>query len=147
MQHRSVLGVTRAPRRPFRPWTDNVSADDVAFASPSLKRPAAAPPSPRTLPPPPPPVPLAVLSVAPARAVVSGGKLRVRAKQQEELIAEMVDPAAADYCVLSGVHVHNWAPVFGSDEPNVEFVIPTACYSVVQGERLNHDLLEEPPVA
>ena len=84
MHQRSVLGVTTAPRRPFRPWTDNVSADDVAFASPSLKRPAAAPPSPRTLPPPPPPVPLAVLSVAPARAVVSGGKLRVRAS---------VDPA------------------------------------------------------
>ena len=75
--------------------------------------------------------------------------LTVSAARQdlEELIAEMVDPAAADYCVLSGVHVHNWAPVFGSDEPNVEFVIPTACYSVVQGERLNHDLLEEPPVA
>ena len=127
MQHRSALGVTRAPRRPFRPWTDNVSADDVAFASPSLKRPAAAPPSPRTLPPPPPPVPLAVLSVAPARAVVSGGKLRVRAS---------VDPALSSDALtvtVGGVVRPNFALKRRGLPPREAEVVLTA--PVLRGRR------------
>jgi hypothetical protein len=60
----------------------------------------------------------------------------------EELIADCVDTKAADYCVITGIHVHNWGPVFNTGEgdvPNLEYVIPTSCYSVVNGHRVDHN--------
>jgi len=64
----------------------------------------------------------------------------VSKRDLEELIAETVDTDKSDYCVVTGIHVHNWAPQFGGAEPNLEFVVPTACYSVVRGCRVDHHI-------
>ena len=34
----------------------------------------------------------------------------VSKRDLEELIAETVDTDKSDYCVVTGIHVHNWAP-------------------------------------
>lgn len=58
----------------------------------------------------------------------------------ETLIDHSVDSKKADYAVITGVQIHNWAPE-GSDSPHFEFVAPATAYIVVQGRRTDLDLM------
>lgn len=58
----------------------------------------------------------------------------------EELVALTVDPAKADYAVVTGVHVHSWGDRYEDDTPNLELVAPRSAYCVVRGERTDIDL-------
>ncbi|KAI3429492.1 hypothetical protein D9Q98_005581 [Chlorella vulgaris] len=62
----------------------------------------------------------------------------------EHLISQSVDPAQADYAVITGVQVHNWSKDFEDDSPNLEFVAPTAVYVVVDGQTTHLDLSAVP---
>uniref|UniRef100_A0A7R9YSE2 Uncharacterized protein n=1 Tax=Chlamydomonas euryale TaxID=1486919 RepID=A0A7R9YSE2_9CHLO len=54
----------------------------------------------------------------------------------ERLIGLMVDPQAADYAVITGVQIHNWAASMRpGGPPNLELVEPHMLYAVVNGER------------
>lgn len=56
------------------------------------------------------------------------------------LIQHTVDPAKADYAVVTGVEIHNYGTSFDDAEPNLEFVWPTNCYVVINGEKTYLDL-------
>ncbi|PRW33647.1 low-CO2 inducible [Chlorella sorokiniana] len=64
----------------------------------------------------------------------------------EFLISQAVDPKKADYAVITGVQIHNWANNFEDDSPNLEFVAPTAAYVVVNGVKTHVDLSAVPPL-
>ncbi|KAI7838860.1 hypothetical protein COHA_007383 [Chlorella ohadii] len=64
----------------------------------------------------------------------------------EFLISQAVDPKKADYAVITGVQIHNWANNFEDDSPNLEFVAPTAAYVVVNGVKTHIDLTAVPPL-
>ncbi|GAB4814589.1 hypothetical protein N2152v2_001635 [Parachlorella kessleri] len=58
----------------------------------------------------------------------------------EFLIAKAVDPAKADYAVVTGVQIHNWGQEFDNDEPNLEWVAPVSVYVVKDGKKTHLDL-------
>jgi hypothetical protein len=63
----------------------------------------------------------------------------------EKLISKAVDPSKADYAVVTGTQIHNWACVL--DDPNaysMEFVAPTSVYAVVNGVATHLDLSQIP---
>eukprot|EP00879_Flechtneria_rotunda_P012162 GHRR01012702.1.p1 GENE.GHRR01012702.1~~GHRR01012702.1.p1 ORF type:complete len:171 (+),score=76.08 GHRR01012702.1:687-1199(+) len=65
----------------------------------------------------------------------------------ERLIAAAVDPTKADYAVVTGVQVHNWAR--NLDDPtsySMEFVAPASVYAVVNGVATHLDLSQIPQV-
>lgn len=62
----------------------------------------------------------------------------------EFLISKAVDPAKADYAVVTGVQIHNWSTEFDNEEPNLEWVAPTSAYVVVNGEKTVLDLKSVP---
>jgi len=64
----------------------------------------------------------------------------------EFLISKTVDTSKADYAVITGVQVHNWAYDFEDDSPNLEFVAPTSAYVVVNGVKTHIDLAAMPPL-
>nr|AXF41559.1 LCI520 protein [Chlorella sp. ArM0029B] len=64
----------------------------------------------------------------------------------EYLISKTVDTSKADYAVITGVQVHNWANDFEDDSPNMEFVAPTSAYVVVDGVKTHIELAAMPPL-
>ncbi len=58
----------------------------------------------------------------------------------EYLISKAVDPAKADYIVVTGVEIHNWGTDFDNDSPNLEFVAVTDSYAVIDGQRTDFDI-------
>ncbi|KAL4439983.1 hypothetical protein ABPG75_002984 [Micractinium tetrahymenae] len=64
----------------------------------------------------------------------------------EFLISKTVDITRADYAVITGVQIHNWAHNFEDDSPNMEFVAPTSAYVVVNGVKTHLDLSAVPPL-
>ena len=58
-----------------------------------------------------------------------------------------MDPARADYAIVTGVQIHNWGEEFDNDEPNIEFIAPTAVSVVVGGERRELDLSMMPALS
>lgn len=62
----------------------------------------------------------------------------------EELIAEAVNPAKADYAIITGVQIHNWADDYDNEEPNFEFIAPTKVCVVIDGKRTDIDLEKIP---
>ncbi|PSC73738.1 low-CO2 inducible isoform B [Micractinium conductrix] len=64
----------------------------------------------------------------------------------EFLISKSVDTSKADYAVITGVQIHNWAHSFEDDSPNMEYVAPTSTYVVVNGVKTHLDLLQVPPL-
>nr|AXF42662.1 low-CO2 inducible protein LCI1850 [Chlorella sp. ArM0029B] len=62
----------------------------------------------------------------------------------EFLISKTVDTSKADYAVVTGVQIHNWAFNFEDDSPSVEFVAPTSAYVVVDGVKTHLNLLAMP---
>ena len=65
----------------------------------------------------------------------------------EYLISKAVDPAKADYAIVTGVQIHNWGVEFENDEPNIEFIAPTTVSVVVDGERTELDLSMMPALS
>ncbi|EFN54502.1 hypothetical protein CHLNCDRAFT_8980, partial [Chlorella variabilis] len=64
----------------------------------------------------------------------------------EHLISQTVDTSKADYAVITGVQVHNWAYEFEDDSPNLEFVASTSVYVVVDGVKAHLDIAAIPPM-
>jgi len=65
----------------------------------------------------------------------------------EKLISKSVDTSKADYAVITGVQIHNWARSL--DTPgsySMEFVAPSSCYAVVNGVATHLDLSQIPQV-
>lgn len=58
----------------------------------------------------------------------------------EYLIGKAVDPAKADYIVITGVEIHNWGTDFDNASPNLEFVAVTDSYAVIDGQRTDFDI-------
>jgi hypothetical protein len=56
------------------------------------------------------------------------------------MIAATVDTSTADYSVITGIQVHNWAVDYTDEEPNLEWVEPRSAYVVVNGQRAELDL-------
>ena len=52
--------------------------------------------------------------------------------------------STADYAVVTGVQIHNWATDFDGGAPSLEFVAPTKMYVVVNGEKIHLDLGQVP---
>ncbi|KAL6778576.1 LCIB1 [Auxenochlorella protothecoides x Auxenochlorella symbiontica] len=62
----------------------------------------------------------------------------------EYLISQTVDPARADYAVVTGVQIHSWGTSFDDDAPNLEFVAPSTIDVVTNGYKTHVDLLALP---
>ena len=52
--------------------------------------------------------------------------------------------ATADYAVITGVQIHNWATDFAGGAPSMEFVAPAKMYVVVNGVKVHVDLARVP---
>jgi hypothetical protein len=87
------------------------------------------------------------------RACQSGGLVAVTKAAEraisadlERLVAAAVDPAKADYAVVTGVEVHNWATDLKDPAgASLEILYPTAAYAVVKGKRYTLDLSSPAP--
>ncbi len=59
----------------------------------------------------------------------------------EYLIEKAVDPATADYAVITGVQIHNWGKELSDNgDASIEFVAPAKAYTVVNGLKTYIDL-------
>jgi Ni,Fe-hydrogenase III small subunit len=59
----------------------------------------------------------------------------------EYLISKAVNPKSADYAVVTGVQIHNWASDLDDARiPSMEFVAPARAYVVINGEKIDLDL-------
>mmetsp|Transcript_18930 Transcript_18930/g.48033 ORF Transcript_18930/g.48033 Transcript_18930/m.48033 type:complete len:464 (-) Transcript_18930:152-1543(-) len=67
----------------------------------------------------------------------------------EFLIDKAVDEQRANYAVITGVQVHNWAVELTEEAgiPSLEFVAPTKAYVVVNGVRTHLDLSKVPALS
>ncbi|GIL65559.1 hypothetical protein Vafri_19309 [Volvox africanus] len=66
----------------------------------------------------------------------------------EYLIEKAVNPAIADYAVITGAEIHNWAAdLEDGGDPSMEFVAPTKAYVVVNGVKTHLDLMMIPPMS
>lgn len=66
----------------------------------------------------------------------------------EYLISKAVNPKQADYAVVTGVQVHNWASNLEDVRiPSMEFVAPARAYVVVNGEKIDLDLQQVPALS
>lgn len=66
----------------------------------------------------------------------------------EYLISKAVNPKAADYAVVTGVQIHNWASDLDDERvPSMEFVAPARAYVVVNGEKIDLDLQQVPALS
>ncbi|GFR49404.1 hypothetical protein Agub_g11456, partial [Astrephomene gubernaculifera] len=66
----------------------------------------------------------------------------------EYLIEKAVDPALADYAVITGVHIHNWGKQLTEDgDTSIEFVAPAKAYTVVNGLKTYIDLPQVPALS
>jgi hypothetical protein len=64
----------------------------------------------------------------------------------ERLVAAAVDPAKADYAVITGVEVHNWATDLKDPAgASIEILYPTQAYAVIQGKKYTLDLTAPAP--
>jgi hypothetical protein len=59
-----------------------------------------------------------------------------------------VNPKKADYAVITGVQIHNWASDLEDERiPSMEFVAPARAYVVVNGEKIDLDLQQVPALS
>jgi hypothetical protein len=65
----------------------------------------------------------------------------------EYLIEKAVDPKKADYAVITGVEIHNWAADIASGAPSMEFVAPAKVFVCVNGEKISLDLSKVPSLS
>ncbi|KAJ9513520.1 hypothetical protein QJQ45_006164 [Haematococcus lacustris] len=83
--------------------------------------------------------------------LVSITKLAARtiANDLEFLVEKAVDTSRANYAVITGVQVHNWAVELTEESgvPSIEFVAWDKCYVVVNGHRTYLDLNKVPALS
>jgi len=73
---------------------------------------------------------------------------RVITTDLEYLISKAVNPKNADYAVVTGVQIHNWASDLDDVRiPSMEFVAPARAYVVVNGEKIDLDLQQVPALS
>jgi hypothetical protein len=73
---------------------------------------------------------------------------RVITTDLEYLISKAVDTKKADYAVVTGVQIHNWASDLEDVRiPSMEFVAPARAYVVVNGEKIDIDLQQVPALS
>ena len=73
---------------------------------------------------------------------------RVITNDLEYLISKAVNPKKADYAVVTGVQIHNWAADLEDDRvPSMEFVAPARAYVVTNGEKVDIDLQQVPALS
>eukprot|EP00878_Enallax_costatus_P000335 GHUV01000414.1.p1 GENE.GHUV01000414.1~~GHUV01000414.1.p1 ORF type:complete len:449 (+),score=146.99 GHUV01000414.1:109-1455(+) len=73
---------------------------------------------------------------------------RVITTDLEYLISKAVNPKQADYAVVTGVQVHNWASDLEDERiPSMEFVAPARAYVVINGEKIDLDLQQVPALS
>ncbi|GIL77001.1 hypothetical protein Vretimale_3273 [Volvox reticuliferus] len=66
----------------------------------------------------------------------------------EYLIEKAVDPATADYAVITGVQIHNWGKELSEGgDASIEFVAPAKAYTVVNGLKTYIDLPQVPALS
>jgi len=59
----------------------------------------------------------------------------------ETLISQSIDTSKADYAVVTGIQIHNWVDHFeDGEEPNLDYMKPSKCYTVINGIRKDLDL-------
>ena len=58
-----------------------------------------------------------------------------------------MDPAQADYAIVTGVQIHNWGEEFEGEEPNIEFIAPTTVSVIINGQRSDLDLSKMPALS
>lgn len=58
----------------------------------------------------------------------------------EQLISHSVDVTKADYAVVTGIQIHNWANTFEDEQPNLEFIQPCRMYVVMEGVKTEVDI-------
>jgi hypothetical protein len=92
--------------------------------------------------------------VAPATALALASNARPAApavsvpQDLEYLISKAVNPKSADYAVVTGVQIHNWASNLDDERiPSMEFVAPARAYVVVNGEKIDIDLQQVPALS
>jgi len=73
---------------------------------------------------------------------------RVITTDLEYLISKAVNPKTADYAVVTGVQIHNWASDLDDERiPSMEFIAPARAYVVVNGEKIEVDLQQVPALS
>jgi hypothetical protein len=65
----------------------------------------------------------------------------------EYLIGKTVDTSKADYAVVTGIQIHNWASDLTKGLPSMEFVAPSKAYVVVNGNKVDLDLSKVPSMS
>jgi len=80
-------------------------------------------------------------------AKITGVAERTITNDLEYMIEKAVDPKKADYAVITGVQIHNWATDLDSKVPSLEFVAPTKVYVVINGVKMNLDLSRVPTLS
>jgi hypothetical protein len=59
-----------------------------------------------------------------------------------------VNPKQADYAVVTGVQIHNWASDLDDTKiPSMEFIAPARAYVVVNQEKIDIDLQQVPALS
>lgn len=69
---------------------------------------------------------------------------RVITDDLEYLIEKSVNPDKADFAVVAGIQIHNWAGDDAQGEPNLEFIAPSKVYVVVGGVATVLDIMQLP---
>ncbi|WIA17915.1 hypothetical protein OEZ85_009409 [Tetradesmus obliquus] len=69
---------------------------------------------------------------------------RVITDDLEYLIEKSVNPDKADFAVVAGIQIHNWAGDDAQGEPNLEFIAPSKVYVVVGGVTTVLDIMQLP---
>ncbi|GAX83977.1 hypothetical protein CEUSTIGMA_g11402.t1 [Chlamydomonas eustigma] len=65
----------------------------------------------------------------------------------EYLIEKAVDSSKADYAVITGVQIHNWASDLSNGMPSMEFVAPSKVYVCVNGQKMHLDISKVPSMS
>lgn len=80
-------------------------------------------------------------------ASLTGVAERTITNDLEYLIEKSVDPKKADYAIVTGVQIHNWATNLNGDAPSMEFVAPTKVMVCVDGQKIHLDLTKVPSLS
>jgi len=74
---------------------------------------------------------------------------RTISTDMEFLAEKVVDTRKANYAVITGVQIHNWATELTPESgiPSLEFVATAKCYVVIDGVKTHLDLRRVPPLS
>eukprot|EP00740_Mantoniella_antarctica_P011715 CAMPEP_0181368202 /NCGR_PEP_ID=MMETSP1106-20121128/11929_1 /TAXON_ID=81844 /ORGANISM="Mantoniella antarctica, Strain SL-175" /LENGTH=483 /DNA_ID=CAMNT_0023484237 /DNA_START=135 /DNA_END=1587 /DNA_ORIENTATION=- len=64
-------------------------------------------------------------------------------KDFTELVRAAVDPAKADFAIITGVQIHSYGHTLDEWHPNMEYICPTSMTVVVNGKATNINLVDD----